>query len=249
VRQASGCDDHPTTTTFKYVYRLLSVYGLLRIPKRKLNVESSIDEAAMASFKPDSKQTREPSVCTAARLSLEGKLRDNPIDHVDIENIEQTLDMQCDDDEPVRDNILFYLSGYVVNKCKRFSTCNTCLEALQGNLNDHDREYIQLLKIKMIGKLKIPSKALFKFLQELETIIKSVLSESILDALPIILQRSVSVSSVLRAVLCEEHDETLVSRVTMLYTVARLHWHAKSVNKLHNTNQRAKNMRKKVKLV
>jgi hypothetical protein len=123
VRQASGCDDHPTTTTFKCIYRLLSVYGILRVPKRKLNIEPTVDEAALASFNPDLSLVFEPSKRAAARLALEEKLRANPIDSVDIDDIEQTLELQCDDDDPVKDNVLFYLSGYVVKKCKRFSTC------------------------------------------------------------------------------------------------------------------------------
>jgi hypothetical protein len=69
----------------------------------------------------------EPSKRAGARLALEEKLRANPIDSIDIDDIEQTLELQCDDDDPVKDNILFYVSGYVVKKCKRFSTCDKCL--------------------------------------------------------------------------------------------------------------------------
>ena len=41
IRYSAGCDDHPTAAVFMQLYRLLSVYSLLRLPKRSTSVSAS----------------------------------------------------------------------------------------------------------------------------------------------------------------------------------------------------------------
>jgi hypothetical protein len=257
ARQAGGCEDHPTVTVFMYIYRLLSVYGIFRIPKRKMNVETVVDEAALPVFFDAAARPSGPTKMATCKQSVTECLESYSAEEIDPEEI---LDLDAYGqtlNDKVRQNVVFYLGGYVVKKAATFTDCETCLHCLEFNGQDLRRlhyltdDHALLFQAKLRGALKLPSEHLFAFLLRLETVVSNVLSESggLLVAFPEIMQEAIPLATVLRQSLCEEHGSSLVADIAIFYTVARLHWHAKAYNRSIASNKLVKNARKKSKLL
>jgi len=138
----------------------LSVYSLLRLPKKSTSVESSgISLPVRANKSAESK--RSATVALAAEcLDSMAYLTEDDIDTVD----------ELDSNFPVStQNIIYYVAGYVVRHCRRVVNCDTCLSALTSKLIDVG--HTVLINVKFRGAMNWPSEALFAALRTIEAVV------------------------------------------------------------------------------
>lgn len=238
IRYSAGCEDHPTASVFIQLYRLLSVYSLLRLPKKSTSVESSgISLPVRANKSAESK--RSATVALAAEcLDSMAALTEDDNDTVD----------ELDSNFPVStQNIIYYVAGYVVRHCRRVVNCDTCLSALTSK--PIDVGHTVLINVKLRGALNWPSEALFAALRTIEAVVVTKLAENFTPfAMNGIIEDSLPAMLPLQGKLCAEHRSWLSAEIAVYYAATRLHWHAKAVNKEAASRRATKNCRKKAKL-
>ena len=223
IRYSAGCDDHPTAAVFMQLYRLLSVYSLLRLPKRSTSVLASgvvlpVRDVAATTSK------RSATVAVAA------------------ECLESMAAVMADDDEAMADdepdhslpltthNIVYYVAGFVVRHCSRVVKCTDCIEHLMSSTDETPQA--ELLNVKLHGALHRPSDILFTPLCKLEAVVSVQLSDKFSPfAINNIIEDSLSAFLPVQAQLCASHRSWLAAEIAVYYTATRLHWRAKSANK------------------
>lgn len=250
IRNAAGCEDHPTASMFLQLYKLLSVYSVIRLPKRRVQRagrdDSDDDRRVLAIPLPvvQSQTKRSQTVAVAAECldSLSAFATDDDLD--------RDLDPDCIPPAPTgsaKDNIVYYVAGFVVRRCKKLVSCPTCLQNLTSVANTDN--CATLLNVKLRGALHWPSDALFAALLDVENTLSTYLSTSLTPFMfCAIMEESLPAMIALRSVLCHSHASTLTAEILVYYISTRLHWHAKTVNRDVRSRKMAKQNRKKTKL-
>jgi hypothetical protein len=146
-----------------------------------------------------------------------------------------------------KDNIVFYVAGFVLRHCRRVFTCNGCLSCLTGG--QRTLPQAALINIKLRGALQWPSNALFLSLREAEDYIQSHLSKGAdPEAFSELLEKILPAFIPLRSQLCTLHSSAVCAEIVVFYIVTRLHWHAKQLNHNAKSATATKQHRKKAKL-
>jgi hypothetical protein len=228
---------------FLQLYRLLSVYSLLRLPKRQSGVDSSRGITLQLPKPATQLQTKRSNTVAVAAECLESLATFVACDDMDIDPSELP--------EPshgtTKDNIMYYVAGFVLSRVKRVTSCDSCI----GHLTGKPGNYVDaaLLNVKLRGALHWPSDILFQCLRDVDNVISSytfdkfspfMCSSIIEDSLPAMLP--------VRAVLCPSHASTLAAEILLYYVLTRLHWHAKTLSREATSRKMTKNNRKKAKL-
>lgn len=244
LRHAAGCDDHPTATMFVQLYRLLSVYSLLRLPRRRINSYSNQQLChANLRINPVKVTKRQAAVSMATECidSLVAFVSDeNPVDAVDVPPL-ATLSVTT------KDNIVFYVAGFVIKHCLKVLHCSSCISAVSGDRCQLPQS--TLINIKLRGSLHWPSEALFLALREAEEYISSHLADGLdPEAFTELLGLVIPVFLPLRSKLCSPHASSVCAEIATYYIVTRLHWHVKEVSQIVKTSKSCKQLRKKAKL-
>lgn len=245
IRHAAGSEDHPTASMFVQLYRLLSVYSLLRLPRRRINsyVSPHPQDAPMLVVPRKSATKRQAAVHQAADCidSLSAFMTDERgMDAVEIPRL-------SDFSSSPKDAVVFYVSGFVIRHCRRVVDCERCMAGLCGQPNTLPAA--TLINIKLRGALQWPSEALFASLREAEDYIAGHLEkgfdpESFFELLEEVLPAFLT----LRRTLCELHAGSVCAEIVVYYLVTRLHWHVKQINKSTKSATATKGHRKKAKL-
>lgn len=240
VRQSCGADDHPSANQFLYVYRLLSVNSLIK-PPRRANVVSD----PVAIFQTMKSIKHEPlSFVSAIEEHIDDvMLHDEPFANVFVCSLDcdhcyvQSSPMQC---------IMYYLSGYVAHKLRRFTTCIDCIAGLTGKEPGKDAK---LIDIKTCGGLQIPSARLSHLIAFVECSVQKHSSKphtymynNILN--DVLWDDSLSAHTVG----CEKHCTSLTARCIHFYIATRLHFLKKSVNRNRASRQTKQKLSKVSKL-
>jgi len=171
LRHAAGCEDHPTATMFVQLYRLLSVYSLLRLPRRCISSYSNHQLCHAKLRVTPVKSTKRQAAVALATECIESIVvfmnDDNPADAVDVPPL-ATMSATT------KDNIVFYVAGFVIKHCLKVLHCSTCIAAISGDRSQLPQT--TLINIKLRGCLRWPSEALFLALREAEKYISSHLT-------------------------------------------------------------------------
>src|SRR6218665_2441208 len=124
----SGCEDHPTAYMFVQLYRLLSVYSLLRLPRRRISSYSNHQLCHTKLRVTPVKSTKRQACVAMATECIESIAvfinDDNPADAVDV----PPLDILS---SSTKDNIVFYVAGFI-RHCVKVLSCCTCISAISG---------------------------------------------------------------------------------------------------------------------
>jgi hypothetical protein len=226
---------------FMQLYRLLSVYSLIRLPKRRSGGDNRLGVTLPHPSPAGKTQTKHCQTVAVAAECIESLAAF--ADDVDVDPFELP-EPSCG---TTKDNIIFYVAGFVVRRMKRVTTCDTCIKHLSGQPGTSIDA--ALLNVKLRGALHWPSDILFNCLRDTENTICSYTTDcftpfmfaSIMeDALPAMLP--------LNAVLCAAHAGILSAEILIYYISTRLHWHAKAVTRETLSKKLTKNNRKKSKL-
>ncbi|KAL5239381.1 hypothetical protein ACI65C_006791 [Semiaphis heraclei] len=183
VQMASGANDHPATPTFLQVYKLLSIYAVIKPPKYGNCTVDSADPAAHLIKLSDIKQiyTNTESKNPTALQNLKNKL-DDLIDYgrrefIDIVEHDYVY-------TPVIDCLKYYITGYLCHQLSKKTKCQICKNAFISTAAASTKYYPEadLINIKTKGKLTYPNMIFYKLISEVEDcFIKNINSPDVFE--------------------------------------------------------------------
>lgn len=166
IRQASGPNDHPTTPTFLHLYKILSVYSVLKPPKFSNCTVTNMDAPKLSLedlreiFHNETNERYEK--INRLRTKLEKLVEDGIWEPYDI--LPQASNDS--DESSTRDCLIYYICGYVTKKILSKKICASCIAFLKvGNINHTAAE---LVTWKSKGQLIYPNTFLFELLSKVE---------------------------------------------------------------------------------
>lgn len=132
ARQATGPNEHPSTPTFLQVYKMLSIYSLLKPPKTgncKI-LEPSIHSISINDLKYI-ENNKENTLYIQKIESLKNKLdllisTDVELDAIFDNSIHNYYKSQ------VENCVLYYICGYITKNITKNIKCNICLTVITG---------------------------------------------------------------------------------------------------------------------
>ncbi|KAH9384387.1 hypothetical protein HPB48_026394 [Haemaphysalis longicornis] len=222
VRQASGCNDHPTPTQFLITMNCISFYSLVKTVRY-----GNADPCALSALL-DTQQSR--TSCPPSNnlweqvdvLIASGNL---PEAEVVLSSMEHDQHIQRSDSR-----LIYYVAGYVARKCVMKTNCQDCMDALTGSSEDENPGLAALTLHRDRGGLLYPRGTLFSFVKTLEDMFtehfskKELHADSILDVLSLVKAKCT------RQIGCSEHSTRLTKDVISFYITTRLHFFAKGIN-------------------
>jgi len=244
IRHAAGCEDHPTASMFIQLYRLLSIYSLIRLPRRRQNSFANRHLTQPALVVPPAKTVtkRQTAVVNAAECieSLEAFMGDEDLEAVEVLEFSDAAG-------GIVDNIVYYVGGFVVRHCLRILKCTICLAALSADKTTLPQA--KLINIKLRGALRWPSHHLFMALREAEDYVSQHLAKGLdPESFPELIEQIIPTFLPLKSKLCPTHSSTVCAEIAIYYIITRLHWHAKQINKNAKSSKQTKQHRKQAKL-
>lgn len=245
MRNAAGCEEHPTTSMFLQLYKLLTVYSVIRLPKRRVQragrtvpIDAPPIAIPLPTTQKQSKRLQTIAVATECLDSLSVCVSDEDADPEDVLPPATGT---------AKENIVYYVAGFVVRHFKKQISCFSCFTQLASL--DVDEPYAALLNVKLRGALHWPSDILFKVLLDVENNLSVRLNSSLSPFLfSAIMEDTLPSMLPLKNVLCDTHASSLTAEILVYYIATRLHWHAKTINKECASRMKTKNNRKKSKL-
>jgi len=215
IRQAAGPNDHSTGPTFLHIYRILSIYSVLRPPKSGncTILDSKAPKIALSELKEifHSESTIRQQKLSNLKLKVDllidgGSWEADEIfeDH----NYNEASALNC---------IIYDATGYVTKKIIKNTSCILCLNALKNNQKYVDIPEAELVNLKSKGVLTHPNIHLFHFLTKVEESFathcqhKNVFDLTVYD----VLNFPISFP-------CNEHKIQVVSSILTNYLIMRM---------------------------
>lgn len=247
LRSRGGLDNHPESSKFAQLYRLMSIYSLIKPPKGSNVTGGEICEVLCnePAIKPTSSNLlTKVQVMAKVTKILECEEFDP---NIDVDLSENDFSEHC---KAIKAAIIGHMSGYVARTalarfCDNCSFCKKALtskdETLPQNILTHFRSY---------GFLTYPSVELFNLISALETVVLQTLHDGLKkDTLYTVMDNFVFNNTKLPRVGCEEHKYLVTEKVFYFYVTTRMYF-ASRVNRRENASiKRSKAHSKKSKLV
>lgn len=183
VRQSGYQNDHPTMPTFLLLYRILSIYRLIKPPKfGNCSVEDTISERSsplsIDEFKVifTGKEPVEEAHITKLSLQIESLVEEDDWGE------EKLLALDFSAGE-LQDVILYYACGYLCRRLiKRFSKCEVCKNSFLTKLDPNELEVAEIVTVKNKGYLLNCNIYLFNILRRTENyFVKNVKSSNVYE--------------------------------------------------------------------
>jgi hypothetical protein len=128
VRNAAGCEDHPTTSMFLQLYKLLTVYSVVRLPKRRVQraggvvpVDAQVIAIPLPTVPKQSQRLQSVAVAAECLDSLSICASDEDPDPEDVPPAATGT---------AKENIVYYVAGFVVRHFKKQVSCFSCITQL-----------------------------------------------------------------------------------------------------------------------
>ncbi|KAK3907953.1 Transposable element P transposase [Frankliniella fusca] len=243
MRQSCGGNTHPEARMFVQLFRLLSVYSLVK-PLKGSNITGGDMLKTLMSLDDLRNMTNNE------RKKEFDKRLDEIIDggdHYEPGHIEDVVARLEDHDyfkESIDEFALVYVSGFAARRSARFTEgCSDCEEALTLKEKDSATDEHLLIKLKTRGYLLFPSNELVNTLRYIEhQILKACyendLEENFLFLVLDNLEKS-SAKVAMPLVGCPLHREQLTKYIMKFYLVLRMHFACR------RWNERTKELKKK----
>ncbi|CAI6343939.1 unnamed protein product [Macrosiphum euphorbiae] len=165
IRQAAGPNDHPTTPTFLHLYKILSVYSVLKPPKygNCTVVNSDSQKISLADIRDifHEKPSERWEKIEKLKTKLDSLVENNEWEACDVLPI-----IDSDGESSVQDCIVYYVCGYVTKKILKHKKCSKCIAFLNNGVVTHSAG--ELVVAKSRGLLVHPNGYLFDFLKSVE---------------------------------------------------------------------------------
>ncbi|KAL5245800.1 hypothetical protein ACI65C_013168, partial [Semiaphis heraclei] len=168
IRQVAGPNDHPSTPTFLQLYRMLSVYSLIKPPKSGncTIFEDNIPIITIADLKEIiSDPTNTPAIINKIE-NLKQKINDI-VDNGCWEADDIFLEHNYSD-STVFDCLVYYLAGYISKRLVAKTKCELCKLHLKNLNTSKTGPEADLVNIKSRGFLTHPNNNIFKIFKSFE---------------------------------------------------------------------------------
>ncbi|KAH8034024.1 hypothetical protein HPB51_019089 [Rhipicephalus microplus] len=168
IRQAGGQNEHPTFPTFLQLYRMLSLYSLVKPPKFGNCTLPDKRQAAVVTLSDIREIYKGSAAQRTGKLDELKRKLDGLIDEGSWE-CDDVFDFDDPDtDATVVDCIVYYVTGFVSRKLRNGTTCSICKNALQGKQGLASVPEADLVNCKTRGWLTHPNMHLFDFFKYTE---------------------------------------------------------------------------------
>lgn len=237
MRHASGSNDHPHCETFLQLYRLLSTYSLVKPPKG-----ASVEGAEILSTLLEMKDVEQDPQSIKARWK---DVLDNIIDQGSTEVLPKAFEVFQEhqyDLATSSDFIISYVSGYIIRRCTKFSSCQNCFQELSTSESEDESNAFILMQNR--GNLIFPSKAVVILITALEeAVMKKIREQTLHSQFLLDLMEDINSGPSIPLVGCEDHKNEMTERILQFYLTTRLHFICKQANK-NSTCNKTKELRK-----
>lgn len=249
VRSFCGTNEHPDPTMFLLIFRLMSIYSLVRVEGSNVADEEIFDTLIMDSMLPETCESKEKWV----------QMRDSIVQRFKAPSISDTSRSPLIQSED--DGILEFLCGCIASKAISFITCNECASTLIVNpsrCSDTSKNFTKSTRQKSLidfrdffNVLHHPSQSLFNFVSILEKIISEEIVEHKLTPKTFFAVsdkvNAVDFSNTM-AVGCPNHYTEVLGYILQYYLVLRMHISTKLYNATIKDIDKHKQLRKMGKL-
>ncbi|KAH7964308.1 hypothetical protein HPB51_027454 [Rhipicephalus microplus] len=168
IRQAGGQNEHPTFPTFLQLYRMLSLYSLVKPPKFGNCTLPDKRQAAVVTLSDIREIYKGSAAQRTGKLDELKRKLDGLIDEGSWE-CDDVFDFDDPDtDATVVECIVYYVTGFVSRKLRNGTTCSICKNALQGKQGLASVPEADLVNCKTRGWLTHPNMHLFDFFKYTE---------------------------------------------------------------------------------
>lgn len=251
LRFRGGLNNHPESTRFAQLYRLMSIYSLVK-PTKGSNVTGGeichalVNAAVINKVKSkDVKDKIKEKVKILLERADQGDFDPNcdfEIDGVDFESHLKDVERAA----------VGHMAGFIAKTAvkKWCSDCNECKDLITS-YNESALPHNLLIFYRSYGYLHYPSKSLYKLISSLEEVILGTLHEGLeVDTLFTVMDRLLTQSDIhLQKVGCEEHQQVLSEEIMYYYITTRMYFASRVFSKINNSKTKSKELAKKSKLV
>ncbi|XP_066586111.1 uncharacterized protein [Prorops nasuta] len=168
VRQAAGCNDHPTCPTFLQLYKILSFYSLIKPPKygnctiiEKDVPPTLISFHELLSAYKDSNEFLTKKHLTDIKIKLDLILK---TEDLEVDDLTKSLNAHDYSLAPLLDCIIYYTTGYLCKKLMtKYDTCAICKNSII-DVDAFSSAITGLVDVKNRGRLLYPNQKFFKLI-------------------------------------------------------------------------------------
>lgn len=254
MRHCCGSNDHPDSTLFIQMYRLVATYSLIKPPKGS-NVTGDDMMQVLLNIKDIKNMNERRNQWDAQIDTILDKGRNCSALTDAAELMDEHNLFNCRTSEYV----LAYVAGFVVRKCRRFTKfkegketvqCEDCLKTLVHDKNNECPDYFKLIDLKSKGFLSYPSPQLFKLVSELEKATLSVVHNNEVNSNTLFeIMDAVEKLAPLPMLGCETHQLFVTHNIIRFFLTTRMFFITKQSNKNESiAREKAKENRKLAKL-
>ena len=172
IREVCGANDNPDPLLFIQVYRLLSVYSLIKPPKGSNVNGIELFETIVTA---GDKNLNSPKVKVSEMLDL---LLENGFCHV--ENVDSSRKEHIYDVAYSSNEVVNYVAGFVSKKIQKWTSCNDCILSATKEKSDN-LEHEKMIEILNKGCLNYPSNDLYNLIKNIEETVMEFVSKEILN--------------------------------------------------------------------
>lgn len=167
IRQSAGPNDHPTTPTFLHLYKILSIYSVLKPPKHG-NCTVTNTDAPKISLADLHEIFHDKTSDRSTKINNLKSRLDTLIAEGIWEPCQVLPSMDSyDEHSSIRDCVVYYVCGYVTKQILKRKKCPKCIEYLKNGNIEHPAA--KLISLKSRGNLVYPNTYLFEFLSKVES--------------------------------------------------------------------------------
>ncbi|KAH8035735.1 hypothetical protein HPB51_008102 [Rhipicephalus microplus] len=241
IRQAGGQNEHTTFPTFWQLYRMLSLYSLLKPPRFGNCVAPEKRQSAFITLADFREIFKSSSAQRAGKIEeLKQKL----------DGLVSTGKWECDEvfehdysNATVVECIVYYVIGFVTRKLSKKASCATCKQALEGKTGICGAFEAALVNCKTRGNLKHPNVLLYHLFKEAEEHFSKYASErDVYDKTTDAVLENFNFTFP-----CALHREDMLAKLLHHYTCLRMRQYCRQLKK--NQAKKSQNLRKMSKFV
>jgi hypothetical protein len=247
LRYRGGLDHHPEATRFAQLYRLMSIYSLVK-PNKGSNVTGGEICHALVTSAATNK--------VEAKL-LKKQIKDKVAKILEREDFDPNCDINIDKEDlqthmdEVQQAVVGHMAGFVAKTAsKRWcSKCSECKNLITMTKTTSLPQNM-LIYYRSYGYLVYPSVTLFTLILELEKLILGVLHGGVKeDTMFTVMDKLLESDINFKKVGCKNHQEFLSQEILYYYVTTRMYFASRVLRKLNTTIKKTKELTKKGKLV
>ncbi|KAK3931680.1 Transposable element P transposase [Frankliniella fusca] len=229
VRQSCGGNTHPEPRVFAQLFRLLSIYSLVK-PMRGSNITGGEMVTTLLTLEDLKNKTRQER-----QKALMEKLDQIVLNGQNLDDIPELIDTVDHDHsyilgESIDEFALSYVSGFVARHSRKYvKDCEECAKSLKKSEKEKT-DVDMLITCKTRGWLTYATDDLISLLRTMEEKIiqTSLLSEMEENFLFIVLEKMENVD--VKKIGCEAHAQELTKSIMKFYLIFRMHFLTKRWN-------------------